>query len=73
MQFHPDRNPNNPDAEEKFKEASEAYAILADGDKRSAYDRFGHAGVSGNGGGGFDPTVASPVGRVIAVTLSTSF
>ena len=58
MQFHPDRNPNNPDAEEKFKECSEAYAILADTDKRSAYDRFGHAGVSGVGGSaGFDSTV----------------
>ena len=58
MQFHPDRNPDDPHAEEKFKECSEAYAILADGDKRAAYDRFGHAGVSGNGGaGGFDPSV----------------
>jgi molecular chaperone DnaJ len=58
LQFHPDRNPNNPDAEEKFKECSEAYAILADSDKRAAYDRFGHAGVSGPAGGsGFDPTV----------------
>ena len=57
LQFHPDRNPNNPDAEEKFKECSEAYAILADADKRAAYDRFGHAAVSGGGSGGFDPTV----------------
>jgi len=56
MQFHPDRNPNNPDAEEKFKECSEAYAVLADGDKRAAYDRFGHAGVSG-GAVGFDASV----------------
>ena len=57
LQYHPDRNPNNPDAEEKFKECSEAYAILADADKRAAYDRFGHAGVTGSGAAGFDPTV----------------
>jgi len=57
LQFHPDRNPNNPDAEEKFKECSEAYAILADADKRAAYDRFGHAAVSGSAAAGFDPTV----------------
>jgi molecular chaperone DnaJ len=57
LQYHPDRNPNNPDAEEKFKECSEAYAILADADKRAAYDRFGHAAVSGAGAGGIDPSV----------------
>ncbi len=51
MQFHPDRNPNNPQAEEKFKECSEAYAVLSDADKRAAYDRFGHQAVGGAGGG----------------------
>lgn len=55
MQYHPDRNPGDKSAEEKFKEAAEAYEILSDADKRSQYDRFGHAGVSGNGRGGHGP------------------
>jgi molecular chaperone DnaJ len=57
MQFHPDRNPGDKKAEEKFKEAAEAYAVLADPGKRAAYDRFGHAGVSAaaGAGAGFDP------------------
>ena len=56
LQFHPDRNPGDREAEEKFKEAAEAYAILSDAQKRAAYDRYGHQGVSGAGGaGGFDP------------------
>ena len=59
FQYHPDQNPNNPEAVEHFKECSEAYAILADSEKRALYDRFGHAGVSstGPGFGGFDPGV----------------
>ena len=47
LKFHPDRNPGDKKAEEKFKEAAEAYAILSDADKRARYDRFGHAGVGG--------------------------
>jgi len=57
LQFHPDRNPGDKAAEESFKEAAEAYAILADTDKRHMYDRFGHAGLGGAATGGFDPTV----------------
>ena len=53
MQYHPDRNPGDKSAEEKFKEAAEAYEILSDADKKSQYDRYGHAGVSGNGRGGY--------------------
>jgi molecular chaperone DnaJ len=51
LKHHPDRNQGNPEAELKFKEATEAYTILSDADKRAAYDRFGHAGL---GGGGYD-------------------
>jgi chaperone protein DnaJ len=51
MQYHPDRNPGDKAAEEKFKEAAEAYEVLSDADKRAQYDRFGHAGMSGNGRG----------------------
>ncbi|MGD8385283.1 MAG: molecular chaperone DnaJ [Lysobacterales bacterium] len=54
MKYHPDRNPDDPQAESKFKEASEAYEVLADSSKRAAYDQFGHAGVDHQGmGGGF--------------------
>jgi molecular chaperone DnaJ len=57
LKWHPDRNPAQKEiAEEKFRQATEAYAILSDEQKRAAYDRFGHAGVSG-AGGGFNPTI----------------
>lgn len=52
MKFHPDRNPDDKEAEEKFKEASEAYEILSDSQKRAAYDQYGHAGVDQQAGGG---------------------
>ena len=60
IQWHPDKNPDNKkESEEKFKEASEAYGILSDPQKRSQYDRYGHAGVAGAGMGGFDPSTFS--------------
>ena len=53
MKYHPDRNPDDQDADAKFKEATEAYDVLMNAEKRSAYDQFGHAGVDQNMGGGF--------------------
>ena len=57
LKHHPDRNPGDKKAEDQFKEAAEAYAVLADTDKRHMYDRFGHAGLGGAATGGFDPNV----------------
>lgn len=54
-QYHPDANPDDPEAESKFKELGEAYAVLSDANRRSNYDRFGHSGPSMGGAAGFDP------------------
>jgi len=63
MRYHPDRNPDDPSAEARCKEASEAYAVLSDQAKRARYDRFGHAGTQGSGG--FDPTVFSDFSDIL--------
>ena len=52
LKYHPDKNPNNKEAEDKFKEAAEAYEVLSDGEKRKRYDQFGHDGVKNGGGFG---------------------
>ncbi len=64
LKYHPDRNQGDAAAEERFKEAAEAFAVLGDQEKRPLYDRYGHAGVSGPGGGGpaFDPSVFADFG-----------
>src|SRR5262245_18094800 len=65
LQFHPDRNPGDHAAEEKFKEAAEAYSVLSDGQKRAAYDRFGHQGVPTAAGGGFDVNGFPDLGDIL--------
>ena len=70
MKFHPDRNPDDPEAEEKFKEATEAYEVLSDSQKRAAYDQYGHAGVdpqmggAGFGGGNFSDIFGDVFGDI---------
>ena len=64
LKHHPDRNPGDVQAEERFKEAAEAYGVLGDGDKRRRYDAYGHAGLAG-GAQGFDPTIFSDFGDIL--------
>ncbi len=64
LKYHPDKNPNDKNAEEKFKEAAEAYSILCDPDKRARYDRFGYNGVQG-GFSGFDPATFGDFGDIL--------
>ncbi|HWG49036.1 MAG TPA: molecular chaperone DnaJ [Candidatus Acidoferrales bacterium] len=74
MQHHPDRNPGNQEAEEKFKECTEAYSVLIDVEKRQRYDQFGHAGVNGGGGfSGFDPANFQDFGDIFGDIFSDFF
>jgi molecular chaperone DnaJ len=73
VQYHPDKNPDDPDAEEHFKEASEAYAVLSDVDKRAQYDRFGHQGVAGAGFTGFDPTAFGDFADILGDLFGFTF
>ena len=65
LKYHPDRNPDDVDAEERFKQAAEAYGVLSDPQKRAVYDRYGHQGLQGSGATGFDPSQFSDFSDII--------
>ncbi|MBM3297700.1 MAG: molecular chaperone DnaJ, partial [Candidatus Aminicenantes bacterium] len=76
LQYHPDRNPGDPEAEEKFKEAAEAYSVLCDTRKKSIYDRYGHEGLRGEGFSGFegfDPSVFDDFQDILGSFFGFSF